>query len=143
MHEIEAIASPVCEQIETSLKDKGAMTTSVTADRNRMLIVMGIAAFLLAITTVPSVKSMSAIGILAIGIGIIGIGIGWWWLGYRRYTTPSSEKMLAAWLESASAAERSAFDLATRYDLIADQVGGPDVTAQTKLSRQLRGLGST
>ncbi len=142
MYEIEAITLPVREQIETSLADRGAMTANVESDRNRVLLAMGIAAFLVAITTVPTVKSMSTIGVFGIAIGIVGITAGWWWLAYRRYTTPAGEEMLADWLDSATEDERSAFDLVIHQNLITDREGGPDVTTQTQLLRQLRGLGS-
>lgn len=142
MYEIEAITHPVREQIEGSLVDRGAMTTGIQADRTRMLIAMGIAAFLVALTAVPSVKSLSTIGILGMVIGVIGIGAGWWWLAHRSYTTPAGKALLTEWLESASAEDRSAFDLAVHQDLLTDQDGGPDTTAQTRLMRKLRGFGS-
>ncbi len=143
VYEMRAITEPVRDSIESSLAANGAMTPHVQSDRNRMLILIGISGFLAALTTVPSVKAMSAIGVFAIAIAIIGIAIGWWWLSYRRYTTPAGEELLASWLESASEQERSAFDLVVYQDLISDQAGGPDYTAQTQLLRQLRGLGST
>lgn len=143
MYEIEAITQPVREDIEESLVRKGAMTDRIEADRILMLIIMGLAAFLVALTTVPSVKSLSAIGVVGICIGVIGIGAGWWWLAYRRYTTATGDSLLTDWLESASPEERSAFDMAVHQDMLTHQDGGPDFTEQTNVIRKLRGFGST
>lgn len=143
MYEIESITQPVREQIEASLQERGAMSDRIVPDRTFILLVMGITAFLVALTTVPSVKSMSAIGAGGICIGVVGIGVGWWWLAYRRYTTQYGDTLLAKWIETASAADRSAFDLAVQQDLLTDQDGGPTSSSQTMLVRQLRGLGPT
>lgn len=142
MYEIEALTEPVRKDIETRLADIGAMTPDVAQDRSRILIAIGIAAFMAAISVVPSVVSMSAIGVLGIAIAVVGIASGWWWLAYRRYTSPAGEKLLNKWLESADEADRSSFDTAVHQDLLIDPPGGPDVTAQTQLIRRLRGLGS-
>lgn len=142
MYEIESIVAPVRGEIEDRLAEVGAMTPDAHTDRIWMLLAMGLAGFLAVLSTVPSVMSMSAIGIFSIGISIIGIASGWWWLAYRSYTSPAGETMLAQWLETATPAERSAFDMVIHQDLLTDQAGGPDVTHQTQLVRQLRGFGS-
>lgn len=142
MYEIEALLEPVRRTIETDLMGIGAMTPDAGRDRIAMLVAMGIAAFLAMLGIVPSVLSMSAVGVLGIGIAIIGIACGWWWLAYRRYTSPAGEILLREWLESANDKDRSDFDTVVHQYLLTIPVGGPEVTIQMQLVRRLRGLGS-
>ena len=107
-----------------------------------MFVAMGVALTAVALTTVPAVVSMSALGVFAIAIAIVCVIIGWWWLSHRTYTSPAGETLLKQWLETASPAERQQFDTAMNLDLLTDQVGGPDLNNQTRLVRQLRGLGA-
>ena len=103
---------------------------------------MATAVFMAALAVVPSVSSMSAFGVLAITIAVAGVTFGWWWLTHRRYTTPAGEMLLADWLDKASAVDRHHCDMAIHLDLLTDQIGGPNVNAQTRFIRQLRGLGA-
>lgn len=142
MYEITALTQPVREGIEQRLASIGAMTPDAVRDRCSLLVAIGIAAFMAALTTVPGVVSMSAIGVLGIVIAIAGIACGWWWLAYRRYTTPAGESLLHDWLDAADESERFAFDSAIHQHLLTEPVGGPEVTMQMQLVRRLRGLGS-
>lgn len=143
MYEIQAITEPVNEEIENHLAEIGAMTPDARSDRTWVLVAIAVAGFLMLVTTVPSVASMSRIGVFAIGFAAICIAIGWWWLAYRSYTTPAGQQLLRTWREQASVDDRFAFDLVVEQDLLLDQAGGPDVDDHTQLSRRLRGLGST
>lgn len=142
LHELESIMEPVRSGIERRLADLGAMTSDRKHDQARMLTVMGIALFLAMLTTVPSVKSMSASGVLAIVIAIVGVASGWWWLSYRRLTSPAGTALLASWLEAASSEDLTAYETVIHQKLLTDPAGGPNVTDQTHLMRTLRGLGS-
>lgn len=142
MYEIQAITEPIRREIEHKLASIGAMTPNTERDRIVILVAMGIAAFMAALSIVPGVVSMSAVGVLGIVISIFGIGGGWWWLTYRRYTAPAGEELLRDWLETAGESDRSAFDTVVHQHLLTDPAGGPDVTQQMQLVRRLRGLGS-
>lgn len=143
MYAIESILLPIRKDIENALAEIGAMTADAKVDRARMLLLMGVTGFLVALITVPTVISMSVPGVVGITIAAIGIATGCWWLEYRSFTTPTGKDLLARWLESASQQDRHAYDMAVHLDLITDQSGGPQVDAQTRLARRLRGLGST
>ncbi len=142
MLEVNAITKPVRDQINDELAAQGAMTSRVHVDRTWMLVAMGIALAMAALTVVPTVKSMSAIGAYGIAIAIAGIVAGWWWLAHRSYTTPAGDALLERWLAEASPEERHLFDSAVNLGMLTDQQGGPDVNPQTRLVRQLRGLGA-
>lgn len=142
LYEIDSLTAPVRQDLENALAAKGGFTKYAYTDRTWMLLLMGFTAFLVIIATVPTVISMSAIGVLAILVGVVGVLVGWWWLGYRRYTTPAGKTMLANWLAQASPAERHLFDTAVHQDLLTDPTGGPEVSNQTQMIRTLRGLGS-
>lgn len=142
MYEIDAITEPIRRDIERELMSIGAMTPDAVRDRNVMLIAMGIAAFMAALCIVPSVVSMSGFGVLGIAVAVIGIGCGWWWLAYRRFTTPAGEELLRNWLDAVDERERSAFDTAIHQHLLTDPAGGPEASMQMQLVRRLRGLGS-
>ncbi len=142
MYEIEAINVPVREDIEDSLAAAGAMTKFAKTDRTWILIAMGFATFLIVLGTVPTVMSMSAIGVFAIVTAVIGILAGWWWVSYRSYTTPAGKSLLASWLENANQEQRHLFDTVVHQSLLTDQDAGPDTSAQTDLVRKLRGLGA-
>ena len=142
MLEINAITRPVITTIDDDLAAIGAFTARVYVDRTWMLLAMAIAVLMSALAVVPTVASMSALGVFAITVAAAGVMIGWWWLTHRRYTSPAGEQLLAEWLENASARDRHLFDTATHLDLLTDQIGGPNVNAQSRLIRQLRGLGA-
>ncbi|MCA9835031.1 MAG: hypothetical protein KC435_13845 [Thermomicrobiales bacterium] len=142
MNEIESITMPVRIRIENRLADIGAFNARAHVERMWMLIAMAVAALMAVGAVAPTVRSMSAIGVLGIVIALLGVGFGWWWLSRRRYTTVSGEALLASWLQSASREERILFDLATEQTYLVDQTGGPNTSLQTQLVRRLRGLGA-
>ena len=142
MLEIEAITSSVRTEIEDDLAAIGAYTPLARVDRTWMLLAIALALLIAALAVVPTVVSMSALGVLGITIALAGIMSGWWWITHRRYTSPAGERLLTRWLEKASAEDRHLFDTAINLDLLTDQVGGPNVNSQTHLVRKLRGLGA-
>ena len=142
MLEIEAITFPVRSAIENDLAAIGAFTPRVHVDRTWVLLAMTIAILVAALSVVPTVVSMSALGVGAIIIALVGVTIGEWWITHRSYTSPAGKQLLETWLESASAEDRYLFDTAINLDLLTDQAGGPNVNPQTHLVRQLRGLGA-
>ncbi len=142
MIEVEAMTLPVRTAIEDELAAIGAYTSRVRVDRTWMLLAMSLAVTVAALAVVPTVASMSALGVFAITIALAGVACAWWWLSHRRYTSPAGDDLLARWMETASPEDRHRFDMAVHLDLLTDQAGGPDVNAQTHLVRQLRGLGA-
>lgn len=142
MLEVNAITAPVRDQIENDLAECGVMTSRVYVDRMWILVSMAGALGMAALTVVPTIVSMSAIGVFGIAIAIIGVVSGWWWLTHRSYVTPAGEALLERWLAEASPEERHLFDSATNLRMLTDQIGGPVVNPQTRLVRQLRGLGA-
>lgn len=142
MVEVNAITLPVRERIEDDLAARGAMTSRVHVDRVWMLLAMSVALGLAGFTAVPTVVSMSAPGVFGIAIAVVGIIAGWWWLTHRSHATPAGEALLERWLADATPEERYLFDSATNLGLLTEQLGGPDVNDQTRLVRQLRGLGA-
>jgi hypothetical protein len=142
MLEVNAITAPVRDRIENDLATRGAMTSRVYVDRMWMLVAMGFALGMAALTVVPTVVSMSVWGVFGIAMAVLGLVIGWWWLTHRSYATPAGEALLERWLAEASPEERHLFDSATNLRMLTDQIGGPEVNPQTRLVRQLRGLGA-
>ena len=140
MLEIEAISAPVRTAIENDLAESGAMTDRVLVDRTWMLITMGVAFLLAVMTAVPTVASMNRMGVYSIAIVLVGLLAGWWWLANRSYTSPAGNQLLLAWLEDASAGQSEKYNEAIHMELFTDQIGGPNVNAQTRLVRELRGL---
>ncbi|MCO5216116.1 MAG: hypothetical protein M9934_01440 [Thermomicrobiales bacterium] len=140
--EIEGITQPIRLEMEDHLASIGAFTDRARTDRTWILLLMGIATFLIALGIVPIVVSMSALGILGIVVAVLGITWGWWWLEHRSYTTEAGTVMMAAWLETASAADHNRFNLAVHQTFLIEQTGGPNTSAQMKLVRHLRGLGA-
>lgn len=142
MIEIDSLTMPVRDQMEDRLAQIGAFNARARVERTWMLIVMGIAVALALGAIVPTVRSMSAIGVFGIVVAGLGILYGWWWISRRRYTTSTGERLLTSWLASASPADRNRFDIATKQTYLVDQTGGPNTPLQTQLVRRLRGLGA-
>lgn len=142
MLEVNAITAPIRARIEDELAANRAMTPRVQVDRAWMMVAMAIALGMAGLTVVPTVVSMSALGVFGIAITLIGIVTGWWWLTHRSHATPAGEALLERWLAEASPEERYLYDSATNLGLLTEQIGGPDVNDQTRLVRQLRGLGA-
>lgn len=142
VQQVSSITAPVSQAIEEELTRNGAFTSRAQFERGWMLILMGVAGFLALLTLVPSVLSMSRLGIFAIAFVLLTILQGWWWISTRRLTTPAGEDALRAWLERAAKPDLALFETATRQSLLTDPVGGPNVPNQTQLVRKLRGLGS-
>lgn len=140
--EIEGITQSVRDEMEDRLAAIGAFTDNVYTDRTLMFIAMGIGVFLIALSAVPVVVSMSAVGVFGITVALLGIAAGWWWLARRSYTTEAGETMVRTWLESASPEERNQYDLAVHQTYLIERSGGPNTSAQMRLVRQLRGLGA-
>lgn len=142
MIEIDSLTMPVRDQIEDRLAQIGAFNVRARVEHTWMLIVMGIAAALALGAIVPTVRSMSAIGVYGIVVAGLGALYGWWWISRRRYTTSAGERLLTSWLASASPADRNRFDIAIKQTYLVDQTGGPNTPLQTQLVRCLRGLGA-
>ncbi len=140
--EIDGIVRPVRLQMEDELAQMGAMNANANVERTCLLLSMGFAAFLSVLAVVPTVVSMQRIGIFAIALCMICVAFGWWWLSRRSYTTTAGQALMTTWLNKATAEDRFRYDLVVHQTYLVDHTGGPDVSLQMKLVRELRGLGA-
>lgn len=142
-HRIQDVLDPARSRLEDQLAAKGMLNSAAKVESTWLVLASVLAGIVTLMAVVPSIASMSRIGIAGILIAVLTIIGVLVWTARRSWVTPGGRDALRSWQDrSVRDDDHLIVDIIVNQDALLDTPGGPDVPSIIHLTRQFRALGA-
>lgn len=143
LHRIQDLLLPARSRLEDRLASRGLLNPAARVESAWLILASALVAVIAAMAVVPSIVSMSRIGIAGILIAVLTITGILIWTARRSWVTPAGRDALRAWLDRPHRDDDFYIaDAIVHQNALLESPGGPGVPPITHLTRQLRALGA-
>lgn len=143
MRRIQDVLSPVGDNLQDTLVARSLFNRDAKVETIWIVLASAALAAYAAFLLMPSMMSMSRLGLAAILLVAFAVIAALLWIARRSWTSRAGQAALAQWqARPRNTTDLAIYDTIVNQHVLIDSIGGPDVSPQIQLTRSLRALGT-